>query len=393
MVSALACVRGQPTRARSRHFHRAGIGKYAACTVVGAMAAVPTWPLAWPLGGVCFVLAFYALEARLVFVFPAMIDYGSRASRGAGALVRRAGGVPEVMSVVMPLAAVMLCGGFAGRGFVRSWLLGCAAVVLWYERLRTQRGACVPRLELGRRAPLHVRRELVCRASAACEDSVVLYASDLHFGVRGSSALAHEVSRIAAAERPDLILLGGDLVDGRRGLPELERAILLWSAHAPVLAICGNHDRFAGSDRVRTVVEAAGGQWLEDEPFERAGLVVDANPRIASRGSVFRLLCAHDPKIFPSAATHGYDLVLAGHLHGGQVAAFELHGRSFPGAFFYRWNGAEFRRGASRMFVCRGAADTLPLRWRCPREVIVCRVGASENRSVPSAKRVVFRES
>jgi hypothetical protein len=37
---------------------------------------------------------------------------------------------------VIPLAAVMLFGGVVGRGFVRSWCLGCLAVVVWYEDLR-----------------------------------------------------------------------------------------------------------------------------------------------------------------------------------------------------------------------------------------------------------------
>ena len=42
------------------------------------------------------------------------------------------------MATVMPLAAVMLAGGFLGRGFVRSWCLGCLAVCLWYEHLRLE---------------------------------------------------------------------------------------------------------------------------------------------------------------------------------------------------------------------------------------------------------------
>ena len=53
----------------------------------------------------------------------------------------RAGGTLAVMAVVLPVAAVMLFGGFARQGFVRSWCLGCLAVCIWYEDLR---GADLP---------------------------------------------------------------------------------------------------------------------------------------------------------------------------------------------------------------------------------------------------------
>lgn len=51
----------------------------------------------------------------------------------------------------------------------------------------------------------------------------------------------------------------------------------------------------------------------------------------------------------------GFDLVLAGHLHGGQLVRFEL--------------------GPTTLIVSRGAGDSLPLRWRCPREVVLCEIG------------------
>ena len=58
----------------------------------------------------------------------------------ARTLTVQAGGTWAVMRVVLPIAACMLGGGFAGRGFVRSWCLGCLAILCWYERLRAVGG-------------------------------------------------------------------------------------------------------------------------------------------------------------------------------------------------------------------------------------------------------------
>jgi hypothetical protein len=57
---------------------------------------------------------------------------------------RKAGGTVAVMIIVIQLAAVMIFGGFVGHGFVRSWALGCLAVVLWYEYLRHEAENALP---------------------------------------------------------------------------------------------------------------------------------------------------------------------------------------------------------------------------------------------------------
>ncbi|MCA9321196.1 MAG: hypothetical protein KDB53_10705, partial [Planctomycetes bacterium] len=93
------------------------------------------------------------------------------------------------------------------------------------------------------------------------------------------------------------------------------------------------------------------------------------------RSGAFRILCAHDPEVFDAACVAGYDLVLAGHLHGGQIVLSRRRGRDYPAAWFYRWNGPTFQRAGTTMLVSRGGADTFPLRFRCPREVLLCAIG------------------
>jgi predicted MPP superfamily phosphohydrolase len=174
-----------------------------------------------------------------------------------------------------------------------------------------------------------------------------------------------------------MIVLGGDLVDSRGGLPLLTETVAALRCSAPVWAIPGNHDRFVGLREVRAAVRHGGGNWLDEQsvPMHLPGrdpIYLDGTLSSQSATDRGRIFCAHDPAIFPAAAARGYSLVLAGHLHGGQFVWAESRGRLFPGVWLNRWNGTRFDLGSSTLLVSRGVSDTLPLRWNCPREILLC---------------------
>jgi hypothetical protein len=137
MRLALGHLRGDPLPSRSVPLQRLGWVKYG---LAGTAALVPLLAAvlcqSWPLLLLC-VPAFYAVEAQMVFLFPLALDGSEKPFGEARRWTVQAGGTLAVMGVVLPLACTMLLGGFAGRGFVRSWCLGCLAVCLWYEDLRT----------------------------------------------------------------------------------------------------------------------------------------------------------------------------------------------------------------------------------------------------------------
>jgi len=81
-------------------------------------------------------LAFYLVEVQMVFLFPVSLDGSARPFRDARRWTRRAGGTVAALSIVLPVAFTMVFGGLAGRGFVRSWCLGCLAICVWYVQLR-----------------------------------------------------------------------------------------------------------------------------------------------------------------------------------------------------------------------------------------------------------------
>jgi len=199
--------------------------------------------------------------------------------------------------------------------------------------------------------------------------------SDLHLTGR-RQALVDGLVEAVQHERPDVVLLGGDLIDRRSGLATLTDCVRRLGAAAPVLAVPGNHDAWFGLDAVIAAVRAGGGRWLAGAGAtltrdDRAPLHLHASPASTSIPAL-RVLVAHHPDVADAAAAAGYDLVLAGHLHGGQCVLWQHGQRLYPGAWFSRWNGLRFQVGGATLLVSRGAADTLPVRFRCPREALVC---------------------
>ena len=230
-------------------------------------------------------------------------------------------------------------------------------------------------LEIGLQSPLHVRTERLTSRPDACR---VLYVSDVHLRPSRSQHLSQQVIDAAHGADPHLILFGGDLVDRASEADHLQRLVEQLCEHAPVCSIGGNHDQVVGIEIVRRAVEQGGGRWIHRDVvrFRHRGREIGiAGPEsdTVCRGDV-RILCAHNPRVWKSARNERYDVVLAGHLHGCQFVAFNYCDRLYPGAWFYPYNYLNDERDGARLIVSRGASDLIPVRWRCPREVVLCMV-------------------
>ncbi len=206
----------------------------------------------------------------------------------------------------------------------------------------------------------------------------LLYVSDIHLRKGRSEFLREQVLDSVVRSEPDVVLLGGDLVDQRSELIEVRELVREMQKVAPVLAIGGNHDRSLGLGCVREAVLDGGGHWIDSDStrlmHRGRQLVISGHKAPAPVDGHVRVLCAHNPRIWKRARHAGYDLVLAGHLHGCQLVAWESRGQLFPGAFFYPYCYLNDRCGEARLVVSRGVSDLLPIRWNCPREVVLCHV-------------------
>ncbi len=231
------------------------------------------------------------------------------------------------------------------------------------------------KIELGIRQPPAVRGEVIGLAQLD-RPFRALHMSDLHLRQRVTEPLCDQLRQIIATTRPDLLLLGGDLVDRRCGLPQLEALVSFARRTCLVGAIGGNHDRRVGIAAVQGAVERAGGVWLDRQPlafFAGSTRVVASAARLRQAPPTdVSIHCTHYPNPFGRKVEPEHDIVFAGHLHGCQCTAFAWRGRQYPGAWFYRWNGLRFSRPHCVMLVSRGLRDAVPLRVNCPREVVLC---------------------
>ena len=211
-----------------------------------------------------------------------------------------------------------------------------------------------------------MRRELVGGAS----EGSLLYASDIHLRPGNQHQIINELLNMAEKERPGLVLLGGDLVDHRSSVSCLTEVVSRLGRTARVAGVSGNHDRIVGYERVRDAVLAGGGSWLPDGGIEWGGFeVLGRIEQYSGRGKA--ILCSHYPTDFAHAYEAGIELVLAGHLHGWQIVLWKKGEYLYPGAWLSRWNGLRFHRKGSTLLVSRGVTDLFPLRWNCPREVVL----------------------
>jgi uncharacterized protein len=165
----------------------------------------------------------------------------------------------------------------------------------------------------------------------------LLQLSDIHLGPFFTSLDLARVVDASNQLRPDLALITGDLITTAwdpldRCLLELRRL----RAASGIWGCMGNHERYAQAEAyTQQQARRLGMQFLRSErtslKFGNACLNlvgVDYQPfrepylegigQLASMES-FNLLLSHNPDVFPVAAQEGFDLVLAGHTHGGQI--------------------------------------------------------------------------
>jgi hypothetical protein len=207
----------------------------------------------------------------------------------------------------------------------------------------------------------------------------IAHLSDFHLGVpsRGARAAVRAVEWVAA-RRPDLVCITGDLLSRSRGEAELLR--LLDRLEHPYVVL-GNHDWALSRDpfsRPAALERLEHGTLLADSvmqvefrgrPVELAG--VDPRSWLAKRPSNFppsaaglRILLCHFPRVLDRVEPGRFQLILAGHLHGGQIVVPYGFGRlllAHPRAPYAR---GIFRRGETAMHVSPGLGTTfVPFRF------------------------------
>lgn len=170
--------------------------------------------------------------------------------------------------------------------------------------------------------------------------------TDLHFGTTMNYYKLEAYCQEISEKEPDLVLLGGDIVDERSSREEMEEAFKALGKISNKLGIYyvyGNHDKASyyenppfSREELANAISSQGITILEDQTvnvneeivltgrrdWSEAGTVGRKSTEELLQGidkSKLTLLLDHQPMELKENATAGVDLQLSGHTHGGQI--------------------------------------------------------------------------
>lgn len=217
----------------------------------------------------------------------------------------------------------------------------------------------------------------------------IVQISDFHLMEFGDE----EETLISAIEAcaPDLIVMTGDIVDGdHEDITPLIQ--LLEGIHdlAPIYYVSGNNDLQASAvsqyDQMQRAFMTYGVTDLDDkqETIRRNNAQIcvtgvqwrdvyfrDAIPSVNQ--DIFNILLYHAGNTFDLLSGYGYDLLLAGHMHGG-VVRIPFVGGLFGDdqTLFPEYSGGAYENRTMSMVLSRGMGDSmLPRFWNRPELVCV----------------------
>ena len=238
------------------------------------------------------------------------------------------------------------------------------------------------------------------RLPAELDGFRVLHLSDLHLGTLSPSGRALDHAVEWARERePDLVAITGDLVRRPGGRGKLDEALGRLPSRHGIVAILGNHDiddardPFSRPTDLSDLHEAGtvllrDTEWSCDVGGARVQ-VVGTDPGVYKRGASrpadrvdpeadLRILLCHYPEVVRRLPPRAFDLVLAGHYHGGQICLPTPWGKvrlkDLRGSY---WEGL-FATQAAALHVSRGLGTSLvPFRFLARPEATMLTLRAS----------------
>jgi len=225
----------------------------------------------------------------------------------------------------------------------------------------------------------------------------IIQISDYHN--EKSKKLNHTLIKQIKKEKPDMIVITGDLVDSRRTDIDVSmKFIQSLKDIAPIYYVTGNHEsRLSDYEVLEENLKKEGvhvcrnqsyiidkeGQSIQlmgiDDPqmAHEMGVedstIIDTQIDNSRKENIFTILLSHRPEVFDTYVENKIDLVLTGHAHGGQIRIPFIGGIVAPHqGLFPQYDSGLYQQEKTHMIVSRGIGNSIfPLRVNNQPELVV----------------------
>jgi len=245
----------------------------------------------------------------------------------------------------------------------------------------------------GRRNAEHIvlnKNDIRCiRLPSLFDGFTILHISDTHVDMNQRAML--RLAELVFGLRYDMCVLTGDFRGKTFGsfdaaLKGMERLVV--HLKQPVFGVLGNHDTI----QMLPGLEAMGIRMLQnecevikrgDQSIYLAGIDdahyfrVDNIEKAASQipDDAFAVLLSHTPEIYRQAAHAGFDLLLSGHTHGGQICLPGSIPITLDSVLPRRMGAGSWHYGKMLGYTSVGAGSSVvAVRYNCPPEITLHRL-------------------
>lgn len=211
----------------------------------------------------------------------------------------------------------------------------------------------------------------------------IVFVSDFHIAKNEKKRLK-KIVKLINEQKPDLVLSGGDFIkghDGKNTLSIEEQAEILKQIKAPVITVLGNHDGWYDKERIKNVLEKNGITVLENTNTKFKNIYIagveDIQTGFPDIKSALKnkqkpiILLSHSPDIYYDVKDE-VDLILAGHVHGGQVCIPFYGAVTVPSKYGTKFSNGLINETKNKMIITKGLGTSiLPLRFCAVPEIVV----------------------
>lgn len=220
------------------------------------------------------------------------------------------------------------------------------------------------------------------------ENLTIAHLSDLHFTGRLTRDYFDFVIERVNEMEADLVVVTGDIVDNDECVAWIPETLGRLRARCGKFFVLGNHDKrvtdvsglrktitdcgfvdlgsrseYATIDGCKVLLAGTERPWFGSAPD------VPIRTRDSDSEPIFRILLSHSPDQIHWAQRQHFDLMLAGHTHGGQIRLPVIGPIVAPSHYGVKYASGVFYEAPTLVHVSRGISGLDPIRINCLPEV------------------------